>query len=476
MLLDKVLNTITRVGMVRSSDRVLIGLSGGADSVTLAHALTELRARLEIDIELAHLHHGLRPEADDDEAFCRGLSEQLGLPFTSERVDVESLAARSKRSLEEQGRVSRYRFLAELAARRDCTRIAVAHTMNDQAETFLMRALRGSGARGLGSMRPVTAERIRPLIELRRDEILAFLSEHELGYRDDPSNRDLRFTRNRLRHDILPRLGKLNPQLIETLARNAEILRDEDDFMDQAARRAFDELASGNPKRGATVTLSVEALGALEVAIKRRVVRRAVEVLRGHTRNLSQRHVENVLSLLDNGKSGREIHLPGLVVARSFDRLSLSPGSGRFRRKRPPNGYTVYEYRLRIPAELPILERQGLLTADLIGPIRSGDERPKVAGNTVVVGVEGEAQDLVVRSSRSADRFRPLGAPGAKPLARYLMDRKVAKEERQGVPLVVRPGSENRGDDILWVVGHGVAESARLGAGRVHLRLEWVGQ
>ncbi len=476
MLLDKILATITRFGMVRPSDRVLVGVSGGADSVTLSHVLTELRGRLEIDIELAHLHHGLRPEADDDEAFCRGLSEQLGLPFTSERVDVSSLAARSKRSLEEQGRVSRYRFLAKLAARRDCTRIAVAHTMNDQAETFLMRALRGSGARGLGSMRPVTAERIRPLIELHRDEIVAFLRERELGYRDDPSNNDWRFTRNRLRHDIFPRLGELNPQLVETLARNAEILRDDDDFMDQAARLAFDELASGNLKRGATVTLAVKALGALEIAIKRRVVRRAVEVLRGHTRNLSQRHVEDVLSLLENGKSGREIHLPGLVVARSFDRLSLSLGSGRSRRKSSPNGYNVYEYRLRIPAVLPILERQGLLTADLVGSIRSGDKPPNVAGNAVVVGVEGRAQDLVVRSPRSADRFRALGAPGAKPLARYLMDRKVAKEERQRVPLVVRQGSENRGDDILWVVGHGVAETARLGAGRVHLRLEWVGQ
>ena len=473
MLLDRVLTTITRAGMVRPSDRVLVGVSGGADSVTLSHVLTELRSTLEIDVELAHLHHGLRPEADDDEAFCRELAEGLGLPFTFERVDVASLAARSKRSLEEQGRVCRYRFLAEQAACRGCTRIAVAHTMDDQAETFLMRALRGSGARGLGSMRPVARERIRPLIELRRDEILAFLGERELGYRDDPSNGDLRFTRNRLRHDILPRLGELNPHVAETLARNAETLRDEEDFMDAAARTAFKELASAD---GATITLSVEALAAFPVAIKRRVVRRAVEVLRGHTRNLSQRHVEDALSLLENGKSGREIHLPGLVVARSFDRLALSPGSGRSRRKRFPNGYNAYEYRLRIPAQLPILERQGLLTAHFVGPIRSGDEPPKVAGNAVVVGVEGEARDLVVRSPRSADRFRPLGAPGAKPLARYLMDRKVAKEERQQVPLVVRPGSENRSDDILWVVGHGVAETARLGAGRVHLRLDWVSQ
>ena len=476
MLIDSVLTTITRVGMVRPLDRVLIGVSGGADSVTLSHVLTELRATLEIDVELAHLHHGLRPEADDDEAFCGELAEQLGLPFTSERVDVASLAARSKRSLEEQGRLSRYRFLAEQAARRGCTRIAVAHTMNDQAETFLMRALRGSGARGLGSMRPVTNERIRPLIELRREEILAFLREHELDYRDDASNRDLRFTRNRLRHDILPRLSELNPQLVETLARNAEILRDEEDFMEKAARVAFDELASADRKSGQTITLSVEALATLQIALKRRVLRRAVEVVRGHTRNLSQRHVEDVLSLLDNGKSGREIHLPGLVVARSFDRLSLSSGSGRSRRKHFPNGYNRYEYRLRIPAELPILERQGVLTAHLAGPIRSGDEPLKAAGNAVMVGVEGGARDLVVRSPRSADRFRPLGAPGAKSLARYLMDRKVAKEERQQVPLVVRPGSENRRDDILWVVGHGVAETARLGTGRVHLRLEWVSQ
>ncbi len=499
MLATKILRTIQRHAMVRPAkraERVLIGLSGGPDSVVLTHVLFELTTKLGIELIAAHLHHGLRAEADDDEAFCHELADALHLPFVTGRIDVASRAKTAGRSIEDEARRARYTFLSEQAAHHRCDRIAVGHTMDDQAETFMMRLARGSGVRGLSSMYPVVKKEkvdiIRPLIDVRRHEILAYLEKRGLSYREDASNLDRRFTRNRLRHDVLPYVAdELNPKLVETLARSAEILRDEEDFMEARARKAFTETATTTAAVAigkARISLSVDALNALHPALRRRLTRLAVEHVNGDTANLTLGHVADVLGLLEDGKSGREVHLPGLIVERSFDELfftghsPLAPLASRASRatrgrKQRTKGYNTYDYRLPIPAKLHIRECRGLLTAHLVESVRAGDEPGAAAGNTVDIGIEDRGiedglSELRVRSPKASDRFRPLGAPGSKPLARYLMERKVAKGDRRRVPLVVRAEA----DEILWVAGHSVSERARLGSGRLCLHLEWMSQ
>ena len=343
MLATKILRTIQRHAMVRPAkrERVLIGLSGGPDSVALTHALVELTPKLGIELIAAHLHHGLRAEADDDEAFCRELADALHLPFVAGRIDVASRAKTAGRSIEDEARRARYAFLSEQAARHVCDRIAVGHTMDDQAETFMMRLARGSGVRGLSSVYPIVkkenADIIRPLIDVRRHEILAHLEKRGLSFREDASNLDRRFTRNRLRHDVLPYVAdELNPKLVETLARSAEILRDEEDFMEARARKAFTETATATATATAAVgigkagiSLSVPALHALHPALRRRLTRLAVEHVNGDTANLTSGHVADVLGLLEDGKSGREVHLPGLTVERSFDELFFTTHATR---------------------------------------------------------------------------------------------------------------------------------------------------
>ncbi|GMR22296.1 MAG: tRNA lysidine(34) synthetase TilS [Acidobacteriota bacterium] len=478
MLTTKILRTIRRHAMVRPAERVLIGLSGGPDSVALTHALFELTTKLGIQLIAAHLHHGLRVEADDDQAFCHELADALHLPFVAGRIDVASRAKAAKRSIEDEARRARYAFLSSQAAYQGCERIAVGHTMDDQAETFMMRLARGSGVRGLSSVYPVVKKEnidiIRPLIDVRRHEIVAYLEQRGLSYRDDASNRDRRFTRNRLRHDVLPYVAdELNPRLVEALARSAEILRDEEEFMETRARKVFDETKAIG-KTG--ISLSVSALGALHPALRRRLTRLAVEHVNGNTANLTSSHVADVLALLEEGKSGREVHLPGLTAERSFDELFFT-NRATHGRKQCTNGYNKYDYRLPIPAKLHITECRGLLTAHLVESVRAGDEPGAAAGTAVDIGIEGRGiedglSQLRVRSPKPSDRFRPLGAPGSKPLTRYLMDRKVAKGDRRHVPLVVRADAE----EILWVAGHAVSERARLGAGRRRLHLEWMSQ
>lgn len=481
MLTTTILRTILRYSMVRRADRVLVGVSGGADSVALVYALHALRDELGLHLTVAHLNHRLRDDAIEDENFCRDLARKLDVAFVAGRVDVAAKAKSEKRSIEDAGRAARYEFLFEQAQRQACHSIATGHTMDDQAETLLMRLARGSGIRGLASvypvMRPVAPRSepsssiatIRPLIDVRRAEIEAFLTEQEVPFRNDPSNGDRRFTRNRLRHDVLPQLVReLNPRLVETLARSAEILRDDEDFMETCAHDAFERAASARP---AEVLLSVSELEGYHPALRRRVARLAFEHVHGDTRNLSLRHVTDVLGLLGDGKSGREVHLPGVIVERSFGELRFSSKSARPGHDRSENGYNEFEYRLAIPTELPIRESRGLLTAHLVESIRAGDKPGAAAGNAVIVGVEDGIRELRVRSPRPSDRFRPLGAPGSKPLSRYLMERKVAKRQRHRVPLVVRAD-----DEILWVAGHSVSETARLGAGRRRLHLEWMEQ
>ena len=500
MLTTKILRTIQRHAMLRppkSAERVLIGLSGGADSVALTHALVELATKLGIELGIitAHLHHGLRAEADDDEAFCHELADALHLPFVAGRIDVASRAKTAGRSIEDEARRARYAFLSEQATRHVCDRIAVGHTMDDQAETFMMRLARGSGVRGLSSVYPVVkkenADIIRPLIDVRRHEILTYLEERSLSYREDASNLDRRFTRNRLRHDVLPSMADaLNPKLVETLARSAEILRDEEDFMEARARKAFTKTATATTVAigKAGISLSVPALDALHPALRRRLTRLAVEHVNGDNANLTSGHVADVLGLLEDGKSGRAVHLPGLTVERSFDELFFTTHATRTTqgRKQRTNVYNRFDYRLPIPAKLHIRECRGLLTARLVESVRAGDEPGAAAGNAVDIGIKdrgikdrgigGGIEDglskLRVRSPKASDRFRPLGAPGSKSLARYLMERKVAKGDRRHVPLVVRADA----DEILWVAGHGVSERARLGAGRRRLHLEWMSQ
>lgn len=483
MLTGTIQQTLRCHSMVRTGDRVLVGLSGGPDSVALTHALDELRADLGIDLVIAHFDHQLRDDSAEDVAFCRELARVLDLPFVAGKGAVAARAKEEKRSIEDAARASRYEFLFHQAARQRCRRIAVGHTMDDQAETLLMRLTRGSGLRGLASAYPVTtpADRspvssdapavIRPLIEIRRQQVMDYLCARGLAHRHDPSNEDRRFTRNRLRHEVIPWMtAELNPRLVETLARSAALLRDEEDFMEGQARQAFSTAATAGAE---DVRLSVQALQEAHPALRRRLARLAAERTAGDTRNVTRTHVSDVLGLLAPGKSGREVHLPGIVVERSFDELVFVPKSGRSRRECHDNGYNDFEYRLEIPSKLSIRECRGLLTAHLLEPLRTGDEPGAAAGNAVVVGVEDGISELGVRSPRSSDRFRPLGAPGTKSLARYLMERKVAKRQRGRVPLVVRADDP---DEIIWVAGHSISERARLGAGCRGLLLEWIDQ
>ena len=225
-------------------------LSGGADSVALLHALAASARERGLPLHAAHLDHRLRSDSGDDAAFCRELCERLGVPLVTAGADVAGRAAREGLGLEEAARLERRAFLRRVQRQAGASAVALAHTRDDQAETVLMRVLRGSGRSGLAAMRARTRHFIRPLLDVSRADVLDYLAAHGLAWREDPSNRDLRFTRNRVRHELLPYLERhFNPRLRETLARSAGFIADESDVLAAQARALLRRAADGEALR-----------------------------------------------------------------------------------------------------------------------------------------------------------------------------------------------------------------------------------
>jgi tRNA(Ile)-lysidine synthase len=300
--------------MLAGGERVVAAVSGGPDSTVLLSVLAALREDLRLDLHAAHLNHGLRPEAALDAAAAAGMAASLGCPYHEATEDVAAAAARERRSIEDAGREARYRFLAGVAARIQAAVIATGHTRDDQAETVLMRLLRGSGPRGLAGIPPVRPHGglrvIRPLIETPRAEITRYLARHALAAREDASNRDLSVLRNRVRLVLLPILEGYNPDVRRALARLAGVMRDEADALDALSARDVDAVLRGTR---ASVRIAPDAFERLPVALQRRALREAIRRVRGNGDQIAFVHIEEARLGVLGGRSGAVWEAPGGV-------------------------------------------------------------------------------------------------------------------------------------------------------------------
>jgi tRNA(Ile)-lysidine synthase len=442
---SRALRTLRAHQMVPPGGRVLVALSGGPDSVVLLHVLLALQRLGELVVAgAAHFNHRLRDAAADDERFCRELAAELGLPIEVGGDDVRALARAQHRSLEDAARTARYAFLEAAADRGGADAIAVGHSMDDQAETFLLRLLRGAGPRGLAGIRPKAGRVIRPLLEVSRADLRAFAAEHQLAFREDTSNADVTIPRNRVRHHLLPVLQEFSPAVVEVLAREAAIAREDEDFLGRAAI----DLTPGivlTTKRG--IAVDIERVGALHPALASRVIREAL------TRAAPGMFFgsDQILAALGLSRAadGASLSVPGLTVRRDGPRLLFldsTPDPAPF-----SNSFSVS---LSIPGEVAL---PGWAVS--AQPVADGDARSFSAA-AVTVAAGALKLPLTVRSRRPGDRFRPLGMGGrGRKLQDFLVDRKVARNERDTLPLVV-----DSDDRIVWVVGQSVAEDFRVTA------------
>ena len=445
MILERVKKTIQEYKLLEKKDRILIAYSGGVDSTGLLNLLLELREEWSFELFLGHFNHKLRHTADEDEQFVRRMAKKYSLPLFVGSKDVRSYARTKKLNIEEAGRELRYDFLKKTALRIGGAKIATGHTMTDQAETFLMRLMRGSGLRGLGSIFPlVEGIVVRPLIQVERQDIEAYLKNREVEFLIDESNFDRRFLRNRIRLDLIPYVKEnFEPEIVSSLSRIASIIREEDSLLEKIAQEKTKRAVS---KKNNRISLQVKPLSSLPRAMARRIVRDFISELRGNLREISFEDVESVLCL----REGKEFPLrKDHVLRREKDQIFLKG-------KIPPK--IRYEYRWEGKAPLDIKELKLKFEGKKIK--RGSSLRLDFDDQTRAFLDLGKLRfPLLVRNRREGDRYQPLGAPGQKKLKEIMRAKGIPLSERERRPVFLS------GDKIVWILGLPVSEKFKVELG-----------
>ena len=447
----RVLQTIRRESLITSGDRVLVALSGGADSVALTRLLSELAETASFEVVgVAHLNHQIREAADADEQFCRTLAGRLSLPCLVDRVDVIAVANRESISFEEAGHRERYAFFQRAATTLQADCVATAHTRDDQAETCLLRLLRGAGPAGLSGIHPRSGDVVRPLLDISTSDLREYLSVHGQEFREDETNRDVTVTRNRIRHELIPFLERqFSPSVVDVLVRETKIARYDAEWLEYQATAAASEIVRYTD---GVAVVDQEGLSNQPVALARRIVMRAVERVAGRNAGFDQ--VERLLAIAATG-SGRQtaVDLPGCRVTIANRCLTIAPPPPRHAGSTP---VTEFTYRLQIPGEVEIPEAKMTVAVERVtGGISTRGMLAR--GEAVYVSGGQVTAPLIVRSWRQGDAFRPLGLGGHKKLQDLFVDRKVDRLSRRRIPIVA-----DKKKGIVWVVGHSVSDEFRI--------------
>lgn len=440
MLLSKVIETINQYSLFSKGDKIVIACSGGADSISLLHLINELKKEWELSLSIGHYNHKLRKEADEDQSFVRRLASSYSLPFYSESGDVKAFAAENGMNLEEAGRKLRYGFLKRIAEEKGNAKIATGHTMTDQAETVIMRIFRGTGSLGLGGIQPKAGGGIiRPLLQIKRDEIFEYIQKKGLEYRVDKSNFNTDFLRNKIRHKLIPYLeNNYSSSITEALSRLALIVQEEEAFLKDISRQK--SALAGVWVRG-QYRLDMDFLHTLPRALQRRVAREYLSRIRGDLRGISYKDIHSLLHL----ERGKEFHLEkGLVFTNRSGLLGVQKESPEVNFEYAWAGDTPFEIK-----ETGIMLKG--LRVDKEEFSRDFNNRKRVFLDNTKLKFP-----LAVRNRSGGDRYRPLGSSGSQKVKEMMRARRIPEADRGRCPVFVS------GDEIVWVQGLPVSEKYKV--------------
>lgn len=421
----KVRKTILSYGMIDPGDRVIVAVSGGPDSICLLHILNTLKAELDMDLVVAHYDHGLRPSCDESETrFVRDFAQSLDLPFETEKS--ANLLQSGGGSLEERARDHRYGYLERIRERLGAQKIALGHNLDDQAETVVMRLLRGSGPSGLAGIPPVRDKKIiRPLIDIKRKEIEHYLKVLEIPYVIDQSNFETRFLRNKIRLEIMPSLLRLQPKLVEHLAQTAEILRTDNQYlMDQADEWIRKEAAF---KPSGDILIPADRFLRLPRSIRQRVLRGILQQLKKSLRRMGSTHIQSIEELACGEKPQGTLNLPnGITVRKIYNRLAFSTANGASK--------SDFHYRLEGPGTYHIKEIDRTLVLEEVEGLPESGFPPSPL--TAYLDAGKIQYPLILRNLKPGDRFIPLGMKGHKKIKDFFIDLKVPIQARHRTPIL----------------------------------------
>ncbi|MCS7286633.1 MAG: tRNA lysidine(34) synthetase TilS [Anaerolineae bacterium] len=471
-MLEKVRFFAIQHGLFSFGEKIIVGVSGGPDSLCLLHVLNRLKGEWDIKLHAAHLNHMIRgAAADEDAAFVETIAREWGIPCTIETRNVPALAQEKGMSLEEAARYARYEFLAEVATREGARTIAVGHNADDQVETVVMHWVRGSGLAGLRGMLPrsrlVVGSKeydlwlIRPLLEVTRAEIEAYCRENGLTPRFDLSNLDTTYFRNRLRHELIPYLETFNPRFRELVRRSAQLFADDYDFLRRQVEASWRETVEREGEEG--IVFSLPLWKNLHPAMQRGTLREAIRRMRRGLRDIGWVHIENARRAILEGRAGLRVTLPhGLVLTTGYGKFFI--GEEGFTPQEdlpllPPSlAGGSEEIPLKIPDQTHIPQTDWIVKTYVLplselpagweknpDPWRAFLDRWKISGS------------IKLRSRRPGDRFRPMGLRGgSKSLHEFMIDEKIPQYLRDRWPLLADE------EKILWVVGHHISEEAAI--------------
>jgi len=446
-MINKIKETILREELIQIGDKVIIGISGGPDSVCLLHVLASLKDEYQLTIYGAHLNHNFRGiESQLDAHYVSQLCENLNILCFIKSVDVAQFASANGLTFEEAGRKVRYEFFEEVSEKVGANKVAVAHNLNDQAETILMRFLRGTGMEGLTAIHYSRGKIIRPLLNIVREDIEEYCLLHKLSPRIDKTNLEPIYHRNKVRLELIPYLKEnYNPNIIDTLARTAEILKKDNAFIEEKAKEAYKGLKVREKEN--RIELSIKGINELHQALKARVLRLASEELVGKKDVLEYKHITSIFELLENGQTAKKRSLPmGIIVKTSYEKLIITLDDSDYDKD--------YIYELQINQRGYIEETKN----EIIVKLFDKQEIEDISRDKYVKYFDYDKINnrLNVRNRRDGDRFWPLGLTGSKKLKDFFIDLKIDRDERDLIPLLCD------GDQIMWVVGYRMSEAYKV--------------
>jgi tRNA(Ile)-lysidine synthase len=446
-LIPSVEKTIRDRSLFDPGARLVIGVSGGPDSMALLSVLTALRPKWDLELLALYCHHGLRVEADGEEAFVRTWASTWGCRFLSRKLEVREYQREGGMSLEEAARILRHRAFEEVLRKEKADHIALAHTADDQAEEVLISLIRGAGLGGLAGIPMSRGRVIRPFLRTYKSEISRFLQDQDIPFQVDRSNVDQRFLRARVRHHLLPELKNYSPNILAQLNRTARLLQADEEFLQEKTR----PLSEGLLSQGAYgISISRSALAVLPQALGSRLIQQALLKNSPRLRHIRSSHLLSILRAAQGGRDRGYLALPqGRLVL--WDRNNIQI----MNRGAEALETGDFSYEIDRPQSLIIRE-----TGDKLGFKKitgfPGSEILSRDKNRVLVDFDKITWPLLIRNSRPGDRFQPLGLKGSKKISRFFIDRKIPLNRRPRIPLVFS------NTEVVWVAGLEIGEPYRL--------------
>lgn len=433
-MLNKCRNTINKYNMLEKGDKVIVGLSGGADSCALLQVLCALKDEFKLSLTAVHINHCLRgDEADEDEAFAEKLCHRLGVEFLSEGHNVAEFAKEKGIGTEEAGRIIRYAVFERIRIEKDAEKIAVAHNLNDRAETVIMRLARGSGVKGLTGISPVRGNIIRPLIGCERSEIEKYCRDNNIDFRTDSTNCEDIYTRNRVRHKILPLIvSEINENALINIAKTAEMAAEDNDFIELEAEKAFD-FCKINTFEKNNVYFDANKLKKFHQAIIKRVILKALVFVSGANKDIYSKNVEDVLSLIYKG-TGKSVDLPyGMKAEMVYDRLTIGKDKEISKKE--------LFYELQIGSKLHIEEAGRYIL------VETEEKFDLIVPNLYTKSFNyAKIRDkLTLRTRKAGDFIRLFPDGGRKKLKDFFIDKKIPRSERDKIWFIAS------GNEVLWI-------------------------